>query len=117
MNKSLDERLFEQLMRAPHAIRKTMLESRSGGEGPKGPGCLGGHRFMPPRGPEAFGGRFAPEGPRGPMGCRAADPGREHGPGGMHGPGGHHGHGHAFMRERLLGVIAGYEGGDRNSVV
>lgn len=120
MNKSLDERLFEQLMRAPHAIRKTMLESRSGGEGPKGPGCRGGHRFMPPRGPEAFGGHHGPEafrghcgpeGPRGPMGCRAADPGREHG------PGGHHGNGHAFMRERLLGVIAGYEGGVRQKTL
>ena len=48
MTKSIDERLFEQLMRAPHAVRKNMISGMrpercptmgSEGHGPHGPEC------------------------------------------------------------------------------
>jgi len=103
MTKSIDERLFEQLMRAPHAVRKNMISGMrpercptmgSEGHGPRDHGH-GPHGFG--RGPEGHG----PE-------CR-----------GPHGPEGHgpHGPGRAFGRERLLGVIAEHESGVRQKVL
>ena len=114
MTKTIDERLFEQLMRAPHEIRKMMFENRFGGpapEGFRGPCGPEGRPPFPPMGCHGSNGPGRPEGPRGPIGCRAIDDGRGHGPGRMHGPG------HAFMRERLLGVIAGHEGGVRQKTL
>ena len=104
MNKSIDERLFEQLMRAPHVIRKSVM-GRPEGPGPEGPGCHGHGDLHGPRGPHGPG--FGPMGPHG----HGAQGG--HG----HGPGPRHGHGPAFARERLLGVIAGYDGGVRQKTL
>ena len=107
INKSIDERLFEQLMRAPHAVRRSLLASKCGENGHEGfRGCC------------EHGHGHGPQGPMGPEGCG----GHGHGPEGCgghgHGPGGHgHGHRHAFMRERLLGVIAGFEGGVRQKTL
>ena len=89
MNRSIDERLFEQLMRAPHVIRKSVMGR------PEGPGPHGPHG---PHGP-------GPHGPHGP-----------HIPG-LHGPGPRRHHAPAFARERLLGIIGDYEGGVRQKTL
>ena len=68
MEKTVNERLFEQLMRAPHAIRKAVVGSSFGEEMPGGHHGHGhGH---------------------GPGGCHRH--GEGHGPEGCH----HHGEGH-----------------------
>ena len=87
--KTIDERLFEQLMRAPHVVRKAMIEAEFGPmpEGPRGPHCHGPHGPHPHHGP--------------------------HGPG----PRGPHGPHPAFARERLLDVIGNYEGGVRQKTL
>ncbi len=127
MDKNINERLFEQLMRAPHAVRRAAFEAAFGeerrecgrGHGPMhGPGHGGCRRHG--HGPEDFreeGPGFGPEGcrredrGRGPEGCR----GRGHGPG--RGP--EHGRGPnpAFAREMLLDRIGGYEGGVRQKTL
>ena len=51
--KTVDERLFEQLMRAPHVVRKAMIEAEFGPmpEGPRGPHCHGPHHGPHGHGP------------------------------------------------------------------
>ena len=113
MNKTVDERLFEQIMRTPHAIRRAMIDERFGGL--FGEGC--------PKGPHDCGPIDGP-GPS-PHGCGPMD---GHGPRGIHGHGpmtgphpvrgprphrhmrGPHG---AFAQERMLDVISRFEGGVR----
>ena len=121
MDKTINERLFEQLMRAPHAIRKAAIESNSEempegphGHGPMyGPGHGGCHRHEHEHGPEGCHRHGEGEG----HGCHRHEEG--HGP--MHGPG--HGPGHcrrqnqAFGRERVLEVISRYEGGVRQKTL
>jgi len=116
MNKTINERLFEELLRAPHSIKKAMIEAEFGGRvpcGPHGPGPCGPHH-----------GPFGPH-HHGPMGPHHHGP---HGPGphdrvprapiGPHGPGAHrHGPNPAFARERLLEVIGNYEGGVRQKTL
>ena len=132
MNKTIDERLFEQLMKAPHGLHRAMMKNRP--EGCKGgPGCGPKGR---PEGP-GFPGHKGPgfpgpmgHGPHGPM---AEGPGHKGMPGGfVHGGHGHHGmpgpegmpghgpmgHGRgrrmrAFAQERMLGTLAEYETGIR----
>ena len=103
IEKSIDEKLFERLMRLPREMRRMMMKGHAAAAGAAAfpPGFGGPHgRFgrcpegRPPFGPE---GRppFGPDGPKhGPM-----MPGRRK----MK----------IFMRERLLTVIAGYENGVR----
>ena len=106
MEKTINERLFEQLMRAPHAIRRAAIEADFGDEMPRGPHGHG----------------------HGPGGCHRHGEGEGHGchrheegPGQMHGPG--HGPGHCrkhdrgFGRERVLNVIGSYVNGVRQKVL
>ena len=116
MEKTINERLFEQLMRAPHAIRRAAIEENFGDEMPRGP-----HRHG-----------------HGPSGCHRHGEGRAHGEchhhGEEHGPKDcHHGEGHrpmhghgpghcrkhdrGFGRERVLNVIGSYENGVRQKVL
>ena len=115
MEKTVNERLFEALMRAPRSVKRALMEEHFGDE------MRGAHHG------------------HGPGGCHrrgeGEDPMHGHGPGpmGMHGPGpmgmhghghmGMHGHGHmgmqrhSFGRERALRVIAGFEGGVRQKTL
>ena len=127
-NKSLDEQLFEQLMRAPHEMRAKMRESRGegrpegcgrhGGPGCKegGPGC--GRHGRPPFGPGRPGGTAHLEEPRRPHDHRGPGCG---GPG-PHGPEGPHDPNHErrrrrrramLARERVLGIVLEAEDGIR----
>ncbi len=116
MEKSIDERLFEQIMRAPHAVRRLVMNGRfeEGEDFPERPP-------FPPMGEH---GKMHGHGPHGPFGpCGGPDRGLGHcgsdrGPGHCGRPemgpghhGGRHGKGRAFVRERLLGVIGSYENG------
>ena len=121
-SKSVEEKLFMQLMHAPHVLRGKMWEGRPGrpGEGcgkscgrgpegrgphgPFGPGRPGGTAHMDePRRPG-----FGPEG-HGGHGCGHGPEGR-----GPHGP---HGKGHRrramLARERILGIVLEHEDGIR----
>ena len=103
MEKTVNERLFEQLMRAPHAVKRAVIESGFGDEmrrGPHGPGPGGFHRPDEDHGPEGF--HHHGEGP-GPM--HGHDPGR----------GGRPDRG--FGRERVLEVISRYEDGVRQKTL
>ncbi len=128
MGKTINERLFEQLMRAPHAIRRAAIDANFGDEMPRGPhghghGPDGCHRHGEGHGPE---------------GCHNHGEGHEHGEchhhGEEHGPKDcHHGEGHrpmhghgpghcrkhdrGFGRERVLNVIGSYENGVRQKVL
>lgn len=128
MSESINERLFEQLMRTPHMIRKTFREADRSSEA-DGFGC----------GADENGGNVRPAGSRagetgnrenarlagskvgetgnrenaGPAGDEAMEglhdrdgrnPGRRHGRGQAHA---------AFARERLLSIISRYENGVR----
>ena len=116
MEKTINERLFEQLMRAPHAIRRAAIEANFGDEMPRDP-----HRHG-----------------HGPSGCHRHGEGHAHGEchhhGEEHGPKDcHHGEGHrpmhghgpghcrkhdrGFGRERVLNVIGSYENGVRQKVL
>ncbi len=112
MEKTIDERLFELVMRAPHSVRKTMMAG--------GPECGPGKGFgrgkgagMPPQFGPGSGPQFGPGfGPgRGPGFGPGMAP--QFGPDGGH----HRGHGRfhgpkpAFARERLLRIISSFEGG------
>ena len=121
MDKTINERLFEQLMRAPHAIRKAAIESNFE-DMPEGPH---GHGPMHGRG---HGGCHRHEHEHGPEDCHRHDEGEGHGchrheegHGPMHGLG--HGSGHcrrqnqAFGRERVLEVISRYEDGVRQKTL
>ena len=103
-NKTIDERLFERLMQAPHQMRM-MLRAEYGG--PEGKG---------------------PHGPHGGHGCHGhGGPGHGHGPhGGPNGHGGPHGRGlghHArakmrmLSRERVLGILLEHEDGLRQKAI
>ena len=122
MNKTVDERLFEQIMRTPHAVRRAMIDDRFGGpfgeDGPRGPHGCGPMDGPGPKGPHGCGPMDGP-GPGAPHGC-------EHGPMHPHGPmtGPHpmrgprphrhmRGPGGAFAQERMLDVISRFEGGVR----
>ena len=122
MEKTVNERLFEQLMRAPHAIRKAAIEANFGEDMPEGP-----HGHDPMHG-HGHGGCHRYEHEHGPEGCHRHGEGEEHGchhhgegHGPMHGP--DHGPGHcrkhnqAFGRERVLEVIGRYEGGVRQKTL
>ena len=106
MDKTINERLFEQLMRAPHAIRKAAIEANFGEGMPEGP-----HDHGPMGGPGHPG---MPHG-HGPMGHHGEGHDPMHGPG--HGPGHGRGPNPAFARERVLNVISGYEDGVRQKTL
>ena len=119
MEKTVNERLFEQLMRAPHAIRRAVIESNFEGRMQEDPHGHGPGRF---HGPE---GCHRPEG-HGPEGRHHH--GEGHGSEGFHhgeGPGPMHGHGPGrdgrpdlgFGRERVLEVIGRYEDGVRQKTL
>lgn len=91
MDKTINERLFEQLMRAPHAIRRAVIEANFGDEMPGGPH---GH---------------------GPEHCHHH--GEGHGPMHGHGPGHCRRHDRGFGRERVLSVIGSYEDGVRQKTL
>lgn len=117
MDKTINEKLFEQLMRAPHAIRKAAIDAdfREGipegshGHGPHGHGPEHdrdhrheGHGPMHGHGPMDD---YSPEGPH-----------REgHGP--DHRPMGRPGPNPAFARERVLDVIGRFEDGVRQKTL
>ncbi len=103
----INEKLFEQLIRAPHAVRREMVKADFGveQEGPAedhGPGFKHGNA---------------------PMGHHRHGNGMKHG----HGPGGFRGQGSgpghfrkrnpAFGRERLLDAIGSHEGGVRQKTL
>lgn len=147
MHKSINERLFEQLMRAPRVIRKAAEEADfeeemseghhgHGPDGEHGHGHKRGRGFDGPRGKGRGPGRgHGPEDEdgHGPEDEDGHGPEGEHG----HGPEGEHGHGPegrghgpkrghgpgggkphpAFGRERLLSVIGSYEGGVRQKTL
>ena len=105
MEKTVNERLFEQLMRAPHAIRKAVMGSSFEGELPEGHhrhghGPGGCHRHSEGHGPE---------------GCHHH--GEGHGPMHGHGPGHCRKHDRGFGRERVLEVISRYEDGVRQKTL
>ena len=100
MNKTIDERLFERLMKAPRQMRRMLHpEGRPDGKGPHG--CHGPHGHGPCGGPHGHG----------------------HGP--CHGPHGGHGLGHharmrtmrMLSRERILGILLESEDGLRQKAI
>ncbi len=122
MNKTIDERLFERLMKAPRQMRM-MLHPQQ--EEQRGHGCHGHGSCHGPHG------EHGPHGDHGPHGHGAC-----HGPQGGHGPHGHGCHGphgeqgpkpmghHARMRtmrmlsrERILGILLENEGGLRQKAI
>lgn len=115
MEKTVNERLFEALMRAPRSVKRALMEENFGDE------MRGAHHGFAPGGCHRRGEGEDPmhgHGP-GPMGMHGPGPMGMHGHGhmGMHG----HGHmgmqGHGFGRERALRVIAGFEGGVRQKTL
>ncbi len=104
MEKTINERLFEQLMRAPHAIRRAAIEADFGDEMPRGPH---GHGHGP-------GGCHRHGEGHDPEGCHH---GEGHGPMHGHGPGHCRKHDRGFGRERVLSVIGSYEDGVRQKVL
>lgn len=104
MDKTINERLFEQLMRAPHAIRRAVIEANFGDEMPRGPH---GHGHGP-------GGCHHHGEGHDPEGCHH---GEDHGPMHGHGPGHCRRHDRGFGRERVLSVIASYEEGVRQKAL
>ena len=111
MAKTIDEKLFEQMIRIPHIMRKRAFREGEGGPdmpmhhpmgGPvMGPCCPGPHPGPHPApGPEM--GPFGEHGPCGP------GPGPHHGPG--KGP-------RPFTRERILTLLQDSEGGLRQKEV
>lgn len=106
MDKTINERLFEILMRAPRAIRKAAMEAEPAGD--HGHGHDGGHGEG--HGPMRGHGSMRGHG-HGPM------HGPGHGPEHEHGPGRPDRHNPPFIRERALAVIAEYEGGVRQKTL
>jgi DNA-binding MarR family transcriptional regulator len=134
MEKTIDERLFELVMRAPHAVRKNMMGPF--GRMPGAPECperpMGrGEGCRPGRGPEFGPGRGPGFGPgKGPEFGHGRGPGFGPGKGPEFGPGRgpgfgpgrgpvrmHGGPKPAFARERLLQVLAGFDGGVRQKAL
>ena len=130
MDKTINERLFEQLMRAPHAVRRAAIEANfeedmPGGHHGHGHGPGGCHRHGEGHGPEGC--HHHGEGEdhghgechhhgegHGPEGCHH---GEGHGPMNVHGPGHCKRHDRGFGRERVLSVIGSYEAGVRQKVL
>ena len=107
MNRTIDERLFERLMKAPRQMRRMLHpEGRPDGKGPHG--CHGPHGHGPCGGPHGHGPCHGPHG--------------EHGP---HGPHGGRGLGHharmrtmrMLSRERILGILLESEDGLRQKAI
>ena len=116
MEKTINERLFEQLMIAPHAIRRATIEADFGDEMPRGPhghghGPGGCHRHGEGH---AHGECHHHGEERGPKDCHH---GEGHRPMHGHGPGHCRKHDRGFGRERVLGVIGSYENGVRQKVL
>ena len=116
MNKTIDERLFERLMKAPRQMRMMLHEQHEGpeGRGPHGHCC---HGPQGEHGPHGHGPCHGPHGEHGPHG---------HGP--CHGPHGEHGPkpmGHRarmrtmrmLSRERILGILLEHEDGLRQKAI
>ena len=110
MNKTIDERLFERLMKAPRQMRMMLHEQHEGpeGRGPHGHCCHG------------------PQGEHGPHGHGPCHGPHGHGP--CHGPHGEHGPkpmGHRarmrtmrmLSRERILGILLEHEDGLRQKAI
>ena len=111
MEKTVNERLFEALMRAPRSVKRTLMAENFGDE------MRGAHHGF---GPGSCHRRGEDEGPMrgpGPMGMHGPGPMHGHGHMGMHGHGHMGMHGHGFGRERALRVIAGFEGGVRQKTL
>lgn len=116
MEKTINERLFEQLMRAPHAIRRAAIEENFGDEMPRGPhghghGPGGCHRHGEGH---AHGECHHHGEERGPKDCHH---GEGHRPMHGHGPGHCRKHDRGFGRERVLNVIGSYVNGVRQKVL
>ena len=105
MEKTVNERLFEALMRAPRSVKRALMEENLGDE------MRGAHHGHGPGGCHRRG-----EG-EGPMHGHGPGPMGMHGHGPMHGHGHMGMHGHGFGRERALRVIAGFEGGVRQKTL
>lgn len=117
MEKTVNERLFEALMRAPRSVKRALMEENFGDEmrgAHHGHGPGGCHRRGEGEGP--MHGQDMMHGP-GPMGMHGHGPMHGHGHMGMHGHGHMGMHGHGFGRERALRVIAGFEGGVRQKTL
>jgi len=128
MEKTINERLFEQLMRAPHAVRRAAIEANFEGDMPgghhgHGHGPGGCHRHGEGHGHgdcHHHGEGHGPEGchhhgeGHGPEGCHH---GEGHGPMHGHGPGHCRKHDRGFGRERVLSVIGSYEDGVRQKIL
>ena len=117
MEKSIDERLFELLMRAPHVIRRSMMSEGAEGR-PCGPGAGRGRMMGQGFGPGFGQGREPGFGPgRAPGFGPGLGPGRGPESGGgrtpQFGPGRFPGRRPMFARERLLRELASFEGGVR----
>ena len=105
MNRTIDEKLFERLMKAPRQMRRMLHPDGPEGKGPHG--CHGPHGHGPCGGPHGHG--------HGPC----------HGPHGEHGPHGGRGLGHharmrtmrMLSRERILGVLLEHEDGLRQKAI
>ena len=113
MEKTVNERLFEALMRAPRSVKRALMEEHFGDE------MRGAHHGYGPGGCHRRGEGEDPmhgHGP-GPMGMHGHGPMHGHGHMGMHGHGHMGMHGHGFGRERALRVIAGFEGGVRQKTL
>ena len=113
MEKTVNERLFEALMRAPRSVKRTLMAENFGDE------MRGAHHGFGPGGCHRRGedeGPMRGHGP-GPMGMHGPGPMHGHGHMGMHGHGHMGMHGHGFGRERALRVIAGFEGGVRQKTL
>ena len=111
MEKTVNERLFEALMRAPRSVKRALMAENFGDE------MRGAHHGF---GPGSCHRRGEDEGPMrgpGPMGMHGPGPMHGHGHMGMHGHGHMGMHGHGFGRERALRVIAGFEGGVRQKTL
>ena len=117
MEKTVNERLFEALMRAPRSVKRALMEENFGDEmrgAHHGHGPGGCHRRGEGEGP--MHGQDMMHSP-GPMGMHGHGPMHGHGHMGMHGHGHMGMHGHGFGRERALRVIAGFEGGVRQKTL
>ena len=97
MTKSNDEKLFELIMRAPHAVRRSLMNGmEEGGAEP----CRHHHG-------KGFGAGID---------C-SPESGEPHGYGRCHGRGHGHGPHHAFARDRMLRLIGEYESGVRQKTL
>ena len=111
MEKTVNERLFEALMRAPRSVKRALMAENFGDE------MRGAHHGHGPGGCHRRGEGEGPMHGPGPMGMHGFGPMHGHGHMGMHGHGHMGMHGHGFGRERALKVIAGFEGGVRQKTL